>query len=148
MHVTFAVTSNWFRNGVGLSAAIFRGHFYAFQGLFLRSRYRIWDILGFAKISKGAWNSYIYIYIFFFWGGGWTVNVEPEPTYEEKWEYQPPVFNSQGPKGQKIGPVQIVCRLMVTYIKIFNEVLPLFWGWSLISNLRLRLVMTSSIWGP
>ena len=33
--------------------------------------------------------------------------------------------DSQGPKGQKIGPVRIVCRFMVTYIKTFNGVLPL-----------------------
>ena len=33
--------------------------------------------------------------------------------------------NSQGPKGQKIGPVRIVCRFMVTYIKTFSGVLPL-----------------------
>ena len=32
---------------------------------------------------------------------------------------------SQGPLGQKIGPVRIVCRFMVTYIKTFNGVLPL-----------------------
>ena len=32
---------------------------------------------------------------------------------------------SQGPQGQKIGPVRIVCRFMVTYIKTFNGVLPL-----------------------
>ena len=32
---------------------------------------------------------------------------------------------SQGPKGQKIRPVRIVCRFMVTYIKTFNGVLPL-----------------------
>ena len=31
----------------------------------------------------------------------------------------------QGPKGQKIGPVQIVCQFMVTYIKTFNRVIPL-----------------------
>ena len=35
------------------------------------------------------------------------------------------MHTSQGPKGQKIGPVQIVCRFMVTYIKTFNGVLPL-----------------------
>ena len=33
---------------------------------------------------------------------------------------------SQERKGQKIGGVQIVCRFMVTFIKIFKEVLPLF----------------------
>ena len=32
---------------------------------------------------------------------------------------------SQGPSGQKIGPVRFVCRFMVTYIKTFNGVLPL-----------------------
>ena len=32
---------------------------------------------------------------------------------------------SQGPQGQKIGPVRIVCRFMVTYIKTFSGVLPL-----------------------
>ena len=31
---------------------IFRGHFYAFLGLFLRSRYRIGDIFWVAKISN------------------------------------------------------------------------------------------------
>ena len=37
---------------------------------------------------------------------------------------------SQGPLGQKIGPVRTVCRFMVTYIKTFNGVLPLFLRWS------------------
>ena len=32
---------------------------------------------------------------------------------------------SQGLKGQKIGPVRIVCRFIVTYIKTFSGVLPL-----------------------
>ena len=50
---------------------------------------------------------------------------------------------SQGPKGQKIGPVRFVCRFMVTYIKTFNGVLPLILRCSPISNPRLRLVMTS-----
>ena len=31
---------------------IFRGHFYAFQGRFLRTRYKMGDIFGFAKISN------------------------------------------------------------------------------------------------
>ena len=35
-----------------------------------------------------------------------------------------PILYSQGPKGLKIGPVRIVCRFMVTYIKTFNGVLP------------------------
>ena len=33
--------------------------------------------------------------------------------------------DSQGPWGQKIGPVRILCRFMVTYIKTFSGVLPL-----------------------
>ena len=37
--------------------AIFRGSFYAFKGLFLRSRYRIWDIFGVAKISNIFWRA-------------------------------------------------------------------------------------------
>ena len=32
---------------------------------------------------------------------------------------------SQGPWGQEMGPVRIVCRFMVTYIETFSGVLPL-----------------------
>ena len=35
---------------------IFRGHFYAFNGLFLRSRYRMGNIFGVAKISNIFWD--------------------------------------------------------------------------------------------
>ena len=48
---------------------ILRGHFYAFYGLFLRSRYRMGDLLGVVKIS----NTFLWclkLRIFFFWGGG------------------------------------------------------------------------------
>ena len=38
--------------GSSQSRTIFRGHFYAFYGLFLRSRYRMGDIFGVAKISN------------------------------------------------------------------------------------------------
>ena len=41
MYVFWGSSQNW---------AISRGHFYAFQGLFLRSMYRIGDIFGVAKI--------------------------------------------------------------------------------------------------
>ena len=64
---------------------IFRGHFYAFTGLFLRSRYRIRDIflglLNFQILFGGAWNSWYFL--------GWRVDAGPEPTYEEKMRVSP-----------------------------------------------------------
>ena len=42
---------------------IFRGHFYAFYGLFLRSRYQMGDIFWVATISnifRDAWNSWFF----------------------------------------------------------------------------------------
>ena len=36
---------------------IFRGHFYAFWSLFIRSRYRMGDIFGVAKISNNVWGA-------------------------------------------------------------------------------------------
>ena len=47
----------FFLEGGGLSQnwTNFRGHFYAFYGLFLRSRYRIWVSLGVAKMSNMFW---------------------------------------------------------------------------------------------
>ena len=44
----------------------FRGHFYAFYGLFLRSKYRMGDIFGVAKIS----NSFLGCLKFLIFFGG------------------------------------------------------------------------------
>ena len=43
----------------------YRGHFYAFQGLFLRSRYRMGDIFWVAKISFFLWGGCLKFLIFF-----------------------------------------------------------------------------------
>ena len=52
--------------GVITKLGLFEGHFYAFQGLFLRSRYRIGIFFGVAKISN------IFLgclkFLIFFWG--------------------------------------------------------------------------------
>ena len=45
---------------------IFRGHFYAFFGLFLRSRYKMGDIFWVAKISNIFWVLEIPVF-FSFW---------------------------------------------------------------------------------
>ena len=55
---------------------------------------------------------------------------------------------SQGRSGPKIGPVRLWCRFMVTYIKHLSDVSALFSDRSPISDPRLGLVMTSSIWRP
>ena len=39
--------------------AIIRGHFYAFYGLFLRSRYRMGDIFWVAKFSKKFYGCFV-----------------------------------------------------------------------------------------
>ena len=49
--------------------SIFRGHFYALKGLFLRERYRMEDIFWVAKISNIFWGCLKFL-IYFFWGGG------------------------------------------------------------------------------
>ena len=59
---------------------IFRGHFYAFYGLFLRSSYRIGDIFWVAKISNICLGCLKFL-IFF---GGEMVDAGSEPTYEKK----------------------------------------------------------------
>ena len=59
---------------------IFRDHFYAFLGLFLRSRYRIGDIFLVAKISNIFLACLKFLLIFW----GLTVDAGPEPTYAEK----------------------------------------------------------------
>ena len=46
------------------------------------------DIFGVAKISTISFGVLEIPDIF--WGGGWTVDVGPEPTYEEKMRVPPP----------------------------------------------------------
>ena len=43
--------------GSSQNLTILRGHFYVFKGLFLRSRYRMGDIFGAAKISNIFWGA-------------------------------------------------------------------------------------------
>ena len=50
---------------------IVKGRFYAFQGLFLRSRYRSGNIFWVAKISNILrCLKFLIFFFFFFWGGG------------------------------------------------------------------------------
>ena len=45
-----------FLGGSSQNWVIFRGHFYAFKDIFLRSRYRMGDIFVVAKISNIFWG--------------------------------------------------------------------------------------------
>ena len=56
--------------GLSQNKTIFRGHFYAFLGLFLRSRYRMGVFWGVAKISNIFWGSCEIPVVFFLGGGG------------------------------------------------------------------------------
>ena len=56
--------------GSSHNKTIFRGHFYAFLGLFLRSRYRM---EGFFFLGGGVLKFQIFLGVLeipFFWGGG------------------------------------------------------------------------------
>ena len=65
---------------------IFRGHFYAFWGLFLRSWYRMGIFFWVAKIS----NNFLGCLEFLIFFGGRRVDAGPKPTYEETLRVPPP----------------------------------------------------------
>ena len=78
---------------------IFRDHFYAFLGLFLRSRYTMGDIFRAFYISVCLMFLiffylfflfiYLFIYLFILGGGGLTVDAGSKPTREAKMRIPP-----------------------------------------------------------
>ena len=52
MNIFWGMKNLWiFFGGSSQNKTIFRGHFYAFKGLFLRSRYKMGDIFGLVKFK-------------------------------------------------------------------------------------------------
>ena len=72
MNIFGGFHNNVYFLGSSQNLAIFRGHFYAFLGLFLRSRYRMGDVFSAAKISNIFWG-WLEILFFpsLFFGGEW-----------------------------------------------------------------------------
>ena len=75
--------------GVNPNWSILRGHVYAFQGFFFRSRYKTEDIFGVAKISNIFRVLKIPDIFFFLGGGGRTIDTGPEPTHIEQMRVPP-----------------------------------------------------------
>ena len=58
--------------GSSQNKILFKGHFSAFLGLLLKSRYRMGVFWGVAKISNilGGFLKFLFFFLFFFFGGG------------------------------------------------------------------------------